>query len=317
MKYLSGVASARSMPLESNPVLARYPHVHIDVFAYCNANCVFCGYKSMHRKKGVMPWLLYTRLIDEIGSWDTPVSVVPHHYGEFFLHPQWERYLLYLADHAPKTKLTIATNGEKLTDEKLDVLLGIPNLDSLLFSLYTLNPVTYERVLGIPACNIEHVLHLIERVCRERSSLEVVIGTSEELVGYDVELYDRFIDTNIKIVPHLIVYTSNNSWLRDSGCRRPCPDLFDTAIVLHNGDVAGCCFDVNGDLYLGNIYNESLVDIWNGVYAERYRRCHMNGERDMISLCRSCTRPCDVDRYVQGRLLDYKCERLDTVLLKK
>lgn len=277
--------------------LAKYPHVHIDTIAYCNAKCIFCDYPKMRREKGIMPRPLFNKIIDEIGAWDVHVSVVPHHYGEFFLRKDWLKLLKYIEKKAPKTNITISTNASVLDDKKLDELLTIRNLQSINLSAYSNIPEIYTRIIGLPPETLDKLDNTAHRLSKERPDVEVTVGVAPCLLtGTEfISFLKHWVSA--KVMAHVITYGHTNSTLTDSGCRQPCPDLFDTTMILHNGDVCGCCFDADGELHLGSMYKNSLLAIWNGERANNYRNMHLQNKRDENPLCRSCTRPCDVDRY--------------------
>lgn len=42
--------------------------VLIDTISHCNLKCSMCVHKEMKRREGIMPWNLYTKIIDEIAE---------------------------------------------------------------------------------------------------------------------------------------------------------------------------------------------------------------------------------------------------------
>ena len=57
--------------------------------------------------------------------------------------------------------------------------------------------------------------------------------------------------------------------------------------VLADGRVVPCCRDVNGDYVLGDLNNESLIEIWNGERMRQLRNDFIQGNRNN-PLCKSC-----------------------------
>ena len=57
--------------------------------------------------------------------------------------------------------------------------------------------------------------------------------------------------------------------------------------ILSNGNVALCCNDAFGDVVLGNVFKENLVDIWNSDSMNIYRLRLFNQDRRM-KLCDKC-----------------------------
>ena len=109
----------------------------------------------MTRKKSPMKKQLFTKIIDEISLWETNkvgngIEIVPTFYGEFFLNPEWKRYLSYISDNLPKCRIAIPTNGSRITPETIEFLAGIPNLTYMNFSIYYTSPEEYESESGCP-----------------------------------------------------------------------------------------------------------------------------------------------------------------------
>ncbi len=56
--------------------------VLIDTVSYCNLKCSMCIHKDMSRKKGIMRWSLFTKIIEEIAVTDAGVRVWMIFFGE-------------------------------------------------------------------------------------------------------------------------------------------------------------------------------------------------------------------------------------------
>jgi len=56
--------------------------VLIDTISFCDLRCFMCVHKDMKRKKGKMPWGLFTKVIDEIAATDKSVRVWMVFFGE-------------------------------------------------------------------------------------------------------------------------------------------------------------------------------------------------------------------------------------------
>ncbi len=56
--------------------------------------------------------------------------------------------------------------------------------------------------------------------------------------------------------------------------------------ISWNGDVHPCCHDYYDDHMLGNIFEKSFTDIWNGDELQRFRQRLLDG--DDIPMCREC-----------------------------
>jgi radical SAM protein with 4Fe4S-binding SPASM domain len=71
------------------------------------------------------------------------------------------------------------------------------------------------------------------------------------------------------------------SWLRQS-------------VILWNGDVVPCCYDMEGQLVIGNALKDGgFMKIWRSDKYKKYRR---NIIRRKITLCRNCSRTGEYSR---------------------
>ena len=60
--------------------------------------------------------------------------------------------------------------------------------------------------------------------------------------------------------------------------RRPCAGLWETPAVNHNGDVTTCCLDVRMENRLGNLTEQSLLEIWRGATIHAWRLAQIRGD---------------------------------------
>lgn len=67
----------------------------------------------------------------------------------------------------------------------------------------------------------------------------------------------------------------------------PCQELYNGVIVFANGDVGGCWRrDIEGKLVIGNIYDNSLNDIWKGKNIRIIRQNWIDGK--IPDVCKNC-----------------------------
>lgn len=87
-------------------------------------------------------------------------------------------------------------------------------------------------------------------------------------------------------------------------CNRP----FYRLRVAADGKVTAACCDIPNDFYYGNIYEESLVDIWNGNKRRDLLKMQLEGERFLHPICKECTIPNDIT--TEADILDPWAEEL-------
>lgn len=74
---------------------------------------------------------------------------------------------------------------------------------------------------------------------------------------------------------------------------RPCASPWISIKIAANGDVAGCHQDFSNKYILGNIYQNTLMEIVNNIEAIKYRKALLIGDWDYLdsigySGCRYC-----------------------------
>ena len=67
----------------------------------------------------------------------------------------------------------------------------------------------------------------------------------------------------------------------------PC-QMLDRVDILSDGRVALCCSDVEGAYSWGDVREQSVLEIYRGEVARRYRETHRRGGRREIEPCNSC-----------------------------
>lgn len=72
------------------------------------------------------------------------------------------------------------------------------------------------------------------------------------------------------------------------GPRQPCPGLWVTPVIRHDGHLMMCCADLQGELDLGNVAEHGFRALWEGDVALRRRLAHIRGAFEEVGPCGSC-----------------------------
>lgn len=271
----------------------QYPAMHLDTYSYCNAKCIFCGYHTMTRPKGNMSKDTLHHVLDEIAGWDTPlIEIVPIHFGEFFLNPDWLYILQCIESKLPNTAIAIPTNGSVLDDSKIDELVKIKTLHYISFSVYAFFEDTYRKVIGLDPVVLEQIANAIGKIIELRPDIMVGVGMSydiPEVSQYETALVEARWNGCSK--SHLMTSNlrMNSKHMKNCQTFFPCLSIFESMIVLWDGRVSMCCYDPNGETMVGSIYENTILDIWYGDKVKLYQSLHNDGRRNEIQLCGSCS----------------------------
>ena len=68
--------------------------------------------------------------------------------------------------------------------------------------------------------------------------------------------------------------------------RQPCPGLWLTPVIRHDGALLMCCADLHSELTLGNLRDASFRSLWDGPQATAMRMAHVAGHFEGV--CASC-----------------------------
>ena len=167
----------------------------------CNLRCVFCSHRQ--NPKGVSVYSIGHRSLDEIeltldfldGERKIVIgeSVTRVIEGEPFLHPEIKSILLKIRDKFPDTPVQITTNGTRLTDDILDLIEELKEIE-LYISLNAVNKKEREVLMGKTG---ETVLEAIPQLKGRNISFQGSIVAMPWIVGWD-EMEDTiaFLDQN-------------------------------------------------------------------------------------------------------------------------
>lgn len=67
-------------------------------------------------------------------------------------------------------------------------------------------------------------------------------------------------------------------------CFRP----WQSAVMLSNGDIVPCCFDMEADHVFGNTAEHTFTEIWNNKKYTQFRE-KIKTDRNQLLLCKSCS----------------------------
>ena len=99
--------------------------LQVETINICNAACVFCGYTSMSRKKGVMSMATFTKAIKEYAQMGGGALSLTPIVGDALLDPHLLERFKVLDGYPTVNQITLTTNGicmDQYTDEDISYL---------------------------------------------------------------------------------------------------------------------------------------------------------------------------------------------------
>lgn len=249
--------------------------------------------------------------------------------GEPLLNKNLPEMLKYISEKKIADRYEVTTNGSLLTHELTDKLVD-SGLTRLLISIQGVHAKSYEQICGykidferlvdeityfynksrgkcrlmIKTVNLsvasseerEKFYRIFSPICDE-ISIENVIAACED-VDYKKIMSEEALEK-----------TRYGTILEKKVC---CDTLFMNMNVHSNGnvDVCGCIYP---PLFIGNIYKQSLADLWNGRVHKEVMLKHLTGRRNEIEVCSKCTSIDHYNGFTEDNLDPYLDEILEKV----
>ncbi len=276
-------------------------NVYIEITNVCNLRCSFCP--GHRRAPHFMSARDFERVAEKIdGQVD---NVFLHVMGEPLLHPELGEILQAVDKMSGDTALKITTNGTLLT-EKMPILLGSKRLKTLCISLHSFEANEADGFEDY----IENCLDGAVKIGKAGKFAVLRLWNEGGLDSLNDEIFElikkRFPQENwektrrgVRVGDHVFVELGEKFTWPD-GDKIPddigdletdCHALLTQYAVLCDGTVVPCCLDRNGDIPLGNIFEQPPEEILSSQRAKTMRdgiAAHKVTEK----LCVTCSKRC-------------------------
>jgi radical SAM protein with 4Fe4S-binding SPASM domain len=258
----------------------------------CELKCVFCARQIMTRKQGDMKLSLFKSVIDSLLERNClPYHMLMHFYGESLLNPDLCKMIRYAKD-AGVPIVRYNTHGTFLDNTKcLEILRsGLDILDIVVGPTKEIhNKVRLGSDLDLVERNIMRLKSLRkgQRPPLYGEMLAMKGVTSQEDLQSGFEKWSRIFDL-FDVVPAATIGGQVPDYDPRPRPKDFCREIWTNSVILWNGDVTVCCVDSNAQLVVGNVNDDSLVDIWNNRKYENLREIHRRREYFKVPLCEQC-----------------------------
>ena len=272
-------------------IMKRFNKIYLEISNICNLKCSFCP--GTKRKKHALTEDEFAYLLPKLHPYSDYLYF--HLMGEPLCHPNLKRFLELSGETGFKVILT--TNGT-LLKAKQEILISSPALHKVNISLHAFEAndlaVPFETYLqdcfsfGKAAEGQKIIVYRLwnHGGAEERNS--EILRTMEAYFPKPWKEDRRGVRIGEKI---FLEYGDKFDWpdlaAPEGSSRVFCYGLRDQIGVLCDGSVVPCCLDHEGDLTLGNLFNQELSEILETPRAQAI----YNGFTDHTAseeLCRKC-----------------------------
>ena len=264
-----------------------------------------CTSKDIPEDKiGYMDWGLYKKIIDEAKDFVYDINLFIG--GESLFHKRLPDMIRYAKSNGIGTRLS--TNATVLTKDKTKALLDA-GLDFIIFSFDGYEKDVYEKIRV--NANFEKTLGNIKGFLEEkkRRGVKKPYVVFQMIEFGEMGLFsDERKDENRKaffkaleglpidkislIQPHTFggkIQREDGKGFRGVGPRYVlCTFLWYSMSIRWDGTAVPCCVDLAGDMPLGYVRKDSLLEIWNGSRLMDLRSKIASRQYKDVPLCRGC-----------------------------
>jgi radical SAM protein with 4Fe4S-binding SPASM domain len=243
--------------MDSQSMHSHFSAVEVEINHACNRRCSYCPNAVSKRKStGEIDPELYERLMRELQALSFDGRISYDFYNEPLLHSDFEGIVATTRRHLPQASIVVYTNGTKLDQKRLERLFAAGVTQFVV--------TQHETDAG----------YAFDEVYRELGAEEkqrVLYRTHRELK-----------------------LTNRGGMLKHLGKEglvlAPChiPSMVVTVTV--SGNVLPCFEDYEENLVMGNLREQSLMQIWNSDKYAAFRKDLRRGQRHAHAPCKDCNR---------------------------
>jgi MoaA/NifB/PqqE/SkfB family radical SAM enzyme len=230
--------------------------VFIETTTACTRKCPWCTHRYYDIKPNFMQEKLFDKIIADLASINFKGRLSFYLNGEPLLDKRLPDRVKAGKQACPEAFAFIISNGDLFTAEKAASLINA-GLDAIKINAYD-----------------------------EKSLIKIrnEIKKIDKNIIHHVRLYDNTQKTDWTSRGGTVPFGGNlDEKQRKIVCLRPFRQLY----IAHNGIVAQCCSDALNKYVMGDINNQSILEVWNGEPFNKVRK-GLIGKGELSELCKIC-----------------------------
>ncbi|HLZ19728.1 MAG TPA: radical SAM/SPASM domain-containing protein [Smithellaceae bacterium] len=300
--------------------------LYVETINRCMFRCTYCpmSLDSYEKEAGgfrTMSLAEFQKIASDIQA-GGPLKVLRFYFmGEPLLNPDLPE-MIALAGRMQLAERTELTTNAVLLGDKLSTSMIRAGLDYLRISISSVDQRRHERVTrtNVKIKKIYDNVRRFKEIRRDMGATKPFLyvklldpQNAEERSAF-LNMYEHVADEAVIEEPMNWDSYGDHDFMgalyggqrdMDESRLRPhpkevCPFPFYSLAITANGDVTVCCVDWNKATKVGNVFESSLQDIWNGESLRQFRRMHIERQRHHNPSCKNCsflyTAPDNLDR---------------------
>ena len=303
LKKLPRYAEDRTVRVDTPPAIFSFELTNL-----CPFKCIMCARtNNMTRAEGHMSFATFKKAVDEFVALNPGYArsqeVWLHGFGESLVHPEFAKFMRYAIDQGVNAGLSInpLMLTKKVASDLLDAAPG-----HLYVALDGHDDASFEKIRGVPNAYHKSKKRLLKFLAEKerrgvrtkitlsmidfpgnRQSIEEVEDLWNAQPGIDHFVAKPFVSWDGKAQDVNLLAPRHVAAPEPANRKVLCDFPWEKMTVSWDGDLVPCCFDYNKRYALGNINEQSLLEIWNGEKMHALRR-EMIANKVTNPLCAGC-----------------------------
>jgi MoaA/NifB/PqqE/SkfB family radical SAM enzyme len=253
--------------------------IALELSSYCGAECVCCPHKEFPLKNRNMEYDLFVKCVDDAAACGA-ISIDICLMGDALLDPGIEKKLGYCREKHPDLKIYCSSTAQIATPQFV-----AKYIDTLQISVYGITKEVYESVHR-GGLRFEKTVANIEGILALPGDKRPYVTMVFLLLPQNHHQMEEWKATWESKVDEVLIWRPHN-WAGRYATKAPAKMEYENAksccrpfggdlCVWVNGDVTVCCFSEDKRLVVGNMYEQSLKEIFCGAKMKRIQEIHKN-----------------------------------------
>ncbi|MBE7074217.1 MAG: radical SAM protein [Clostridiales bacterium] len=269
--------------------------VLIETFNKCHGGCEFCPYRVLRKdeKPHLMPMEVIKKLLDEISNYDNVKRITLFNNNEPLLDKRIYEVVAYTKQTNPNVESTLSTNGRLYTPQ-VGRKLYDAGLTTLYISIPSLEKNSYKKLMDFEVAGILKAIMDTDEEVRKNM---IRIAVPKTYAYNEKDFIEFFGKLGTKICSWNLEYReswncfdfkklSENVEIKKY---KPCDRPMDQAVILSNGNMVICCRDWEEKTVVGNVYNSTIKEVWQGEKMKAIQTKIANKDYNSVCVCCDCS----------------------------